>query len=737
MSFLHFLNLVFKNLKWLILVPLLLAVTIFYFTRKEKKVYASESTIYTGIASGYSLSGEIKGDFFSTSNAFDNLLTLIQSRDTKQDVAISLLAEHLSLKKHEPEVMTWNAYDELSRQIPDSVRKIIVKPTLAETRAAIIKLMQSSDDNIIYELLNSKEPYYSLDALNKIEPARINSSDLVKISYETNDPFICKRTLELLESIFMEKYKTIKGGQTTSVVDYFEAQTRKSFIKLDSVEKLFLDFNKNNDIINYYEQTKAVAGEREDLYAQNHVLEMDELASSKALDKVNESIKNRAYQSIYGSEIIDERQKLSDVYNKIANSEIVNKDGSNKKELDSLRSLATRFEGNIKKSLNSLNQETNTPNGIPTKNVMDEWLKTTLAFEQSKAKLAVMDKRKKEFTEEYRKFAPLGAILKKIERQINVSEQEYLQLLHDLNQAKLSQQNTELTSKLDVVDPPFLPLKPNPSKRIILVIVGFMVGFVLVMAVILGRAFINKTLLEPARAKKMVNLPLLGIYPLLNDNPSFLRQADLRLLQHVLAKIDARQDTIYLGFISTQKGEGKSTIIDILERQLLDLNYHVERQLLLSNTEYRQLGISMPLSLAAHQLEWASEQEIIKQHEDVEIMKMPGGELIRRKEKDFVLVEFPALEKMIIKPGLFPPLNHSILICRANRIWDKKDKEMVSIFTQTTGSQPMFILNGVETDFAEEYIGEVPKKRNAIRAFIKKIVKFEFGNRKTVFRDRV
>lgn len=735
MSFLHFLNLVFKNLKWLILVPIILAATVFYFTRKEKKVYASASTIYTGIASGYSLSGEIKADFFSTSNAFDNLLSLIQSRETKQEVAISLLAEHLSLKKHNPEVMTWGAYDELSKQIPDSVRKLIVKPTLPETRAAIIKFMESSDDNLIYELLNSKEPFYSLEALNKIESNRINSSDLVKLSYETNDPFICKRTLELLEDIFMEKYKLLKGGQTTSVVDYFETQTRKAFIKLDSVEKLFLDFNKNNDIINYYEQTKAVAGEREDLYAMNHALEMDELASSKSLDKVNESIKNRAYQSIYGSEIIDERQKLSDIYNKIANSEIVNKDGSNKKELDSLRNLATTYEGNIKKSLNNLNQESNTPNGIPTKNVMDEWLKTTLTFEQSKAKLAVMDKRKKEFTEEYRKFAPLGAILKKIERQINVSEQEYLQLLHDLNQAKLSQQNTELTSKLDIVDPPFLPLKPNPSKRIILVIVGFLVGFVVVMAVILGRAFINKTLLEPARAKKMINLPLLGIYPLLNENPSFLQKADLRLLQHMLAKIDGRQQTIYLGFISTQNGEGKSTIIDILERQLTELNYHVERQLLLSNTEYRQLGITMPLSLAAHQIEWANEQEIIQQHHETELMKVQGGGLLKKKEKDFVLIELPALEKLVIKPGLFPPLHHSVLICRANRIWDSKDKEMVSIFTQTTGSQPMFILNGVETDFAEEYIGEVPKRRNAIRAFIKKIVKFEFGNRKSVYRS--
>lgn len=721
-------------MKWLVLVPILLAVTIFYFTRKEKKVYASESTIYTGIASGYSLSGANKADFYSTSNAFDNLLSLIQSRETKQEVAISLLAEHLSTEKHNAEMMTWASYEELGKQVPDSIRKLLVKPTLSETRAAILKYMLSSDDNAIYELLNSKEPYYSIDALNKIESTRINSSDLVKLSYETNDPFICQRTLELLIDIFMEKYRSLREGQTTSVVDYFEAQTRKSFIKLDSVEKLFLDFNKNNDIINYYEQTKAVAGERENLYTMNHELEMDEMASGKALDKVNESIKNRVYQSIYGSEIINERQKLSDIYNKIANSEIVNKDGSNKKELDSLRSLAATYEGNIKKSLTELNQQSNTPNGIPTKNVLDEWLRTTLAYEQSKAKLAVMDKRKKEFTEEYRKFAPLGAILKKIERQINVSEQEYLQLLHDLNQAKLSQQNTELTSKLNVVDPPFLPLKPNPSKRLILVVVGFMVGFVLVLGVIIGRAFINKTLLEPGRARKMINLPLLGIYPLLNDNPGFLRKADLRLLQHVLAKIDSHQDTIYLGFISTQKGEGKSTIIDILERQLSDLGYHVEKQLLLSNTEYRQLGISMPLSLAAHQLELANEHEVIKSH-DSQLMITDERGSIKKKEKDFILVEFPALEKMVIKPGLFPPLNHSFLVCRANRIWDNKDKDMVSIFMQTTHSQPMFILNGVETDFAEEHIGEVPKKRSAFRAFIKKIVKFEFGNRKSAYRS--
>lgn len=723
MTFLHFLNIIYKNLKALILIPLVLAATIYYFTRNETKVFTSESTIYTGIASGYNLSGSIKSDFFSANNAFDNLLSLIQSRETKEDVAIHLLAEHLSMKGHDATKMTWQSYSELKKIIPQSTIDSVVKSNLTETRRAITAYMTKNDSNVIYKLINSKEPRYSIDALNNIKSTRVSSSDFIKLSYESSDPFICKHTLELVEDIFMEKYRLLKGEQTSSVVGYFEEQSRRAYAQLDSVEKVFLEFHQRNDIINYYEQTKAVANEKEDLYALNHNLEMDEQASIKSLDKVNENIKNRVYQSLYGGAIIDEREKLADVYNKIELTEVVNKGKVNKRELDSLKRAATLLENNLKSSIDKLNANTNTPEGIPTKNVLDEWFRNTIAVEQGKAKLTVMDKRKREFTEEYRKFAPLGALLKKIERQISVYEQEYLQLLHDLNLAKLSQQNTEITSKLNVVDPPYLPLKPNASKRLILVVVGFLGGFIMVLTVVVGNAFINKTILEPTRAKKMIGMPVMGIYPLLNENPRFLEIANVRLLQQVLSRVDPLNKPVYLGFVSIQEGEGKSTIIDILEEELTALNFNVEKQLLLPTVEYKQLGISKPLSLEAHQ--WDTEENMIAKWE-------AKNNLIVKKDMDFVLIEFPSLDKMIIKPGLFPHLHQTIILCRANRIWDKKDNEILALFAKTTKTTPMVLLNGVETDFAEEYLGEVPKKRNAIRAFIKSFVKFEFGNKKRI-----
>ena len=726
MSFLHFLRLLSKNIIWLLLIPLVLAAAIYYFTRNEKKTYTSESTIYTGIASGYDLNGTTKADYFASSNAFDNLLSLIESRDTKQEVAYDLLAEHLFMKKHNPDLLNWATYDQIKKIISPELRKQLVKPTLVETRAAIVSYAEKNNDNDIYKLLNSDNGTYSFEALKNVKSSRMSNSDLIKISYENTDPYICKRTLELLETSFMRKNKSLREGQTGTVVNYFENETKKAFAKLDSSEKNFLNFNKDNNIINYNEQTKAIAGEKEILYALNHNLEMDKMAAQSSLDKVNTNIKGRVNQVLYGEDIVKEREKLTNIYNKIALSEIVNTDGSSKKQIDSLNNAAAKIEKNLKNTLDKLAVESITPNGIPTKSVLDEWLKTTLAYEQSKAKLTVMDKRKKEFETEYKKFAPLGATLKKIERQISVSEQEYLELLHGLNMARLTQQNTELTSKLNIVDPPFLPLKPSASKRMILVIVGFMVGFILVLAFILANALINKTLLEPLRAKKTVDAPLLGIYPLLNENPNFIKKANLRILQQFLATINTIDKPIVIGVLSTQKGEGKTTIINLLERELKDLNYIVEKQILLDNStdaapsylpltikekESKLLGISMPINLEKHLMEINRELE---------------------QTKDFVLIEFPSLDDIIIKPGLFPQLNYAILLCRANRVWGRVDKELLSIFTKTTGNKPLFILNGVDTDFAEEYIGEVPKKRTYLRTLIKRVVKFEFGNRRKI-----
>lgn len=689
MTFVYFIRLLFKNMLWLLVIPAAMAISVLYFTRHEVKVYSSESVIYTGIASGYSLSGNNKADFFATSNAFDNLLSLINSRETKQEVAINLLAIHLMIKKHDPVLFAWDSFDQLRKLVPDSIRQMLVKQTVENTIVAINQYMRGKEGNLVYSIINSDNPFYSLNALENIKAIRVNNSDLIKISYLTNDAVICKQTLELLEQCFMKKHRMLKEGQSESVVTYFETETRSAFTRLNDAEQSYMQFNKQNDIINYYEQTKAVAVEKENLDVQKHNMEMDKMASSKSLDKVNENMKGRLYQNEYGAEILKDRESLSDVYSKIAIGNLVGKDETgHQRQMDSLHNLSVAMEKKLAVSEDNLYLQTLTPNGIPTKSVLDEWLKTSLDVEQSKARLAVMDQRKTEFSEQYRKYAPLGATLKKIERQINVSEQEYLELLHGLNMAKLTQQNNQLTTKLNIVDEPFLPLKANPSKRLLQVVLAFGGGFIVVLAFILARALINKTIQQPDNARQSIGIPLFGIYPLMNTPPDFIAKANLRLIQQLLSQVNPSQELVTIGMVSVQNREGKSTLIDMLYKELTNLNYVVESQ------------------------SW-----------NKDINSFTGT-------SNFILVEFPPLDTLVIKPGLLPKLDHTFLVCRANRVWGKLDNELLSIFNKTTGNYPSLILNGVNSDYAESYIGEVPMKRFFLRSFFKRLFKFQFGNRK-------
>jgi hypothetical protein len=117
-------------------------------------------------------------------------------------------------------------FDELKLKVPKNIYKYIAKGnntnSLAPDSLAILhfnypeinrynyektvqqllQLMKSSNDNYIYELINyDDDKHYSIKALSSIQATRINSSDLIKMSYTVDDPGICQQTLEIYNAI--------------------------------------------------------------------------------------------------------------------------------------------------------------------------------------------------------------------------------------------------------------------------------------------------------------------------------------------------------------------------------------------------------------------------------------------------------------------------------------------------------------------------------------------------------
>lgn len=254
-----FIRLVLKHKVVLTTIPLIFGILAIVLTSNPKRSYYSQTILYTGIASGSSIEMDKSFNYLATNNAFDNLLNIIKSRETQEEVAIRLLSQHLLLDKHDLSLISAESYERLMEILPDEIKTLRSqlgsdKESYEVLVAELTDLMAQDNSNFVYAILNFDHPYYSLEAISKVKAERISSSDLVKLSYEIDDPGICQQTLSIYNEVCIKKYKVLKENGSDAVVKYFETQLKLSETKLKAIEQKLLRFNQQNNIINYYEQ---------------------------------------------------------------------------------------------------------------------------------------------------------------------------------------------------------------------------------------------------------------------------------------------------------------------------------------------------------------------------------------------------------------------------------------------------------------------------------------------------
>ena len=116
-----------KHLILLILAPVLMAGMVIFMTRKPNYKFASETKLYTGIATGSGVELDKTLSYFAANTAFDNLINIIKSRETQQEVAIRLLAQHLLLDGYDPKYISSKSFDELKRITPAYIYRLAGK----------------------------------------------------------------------------------------------------------------------------------------------------------------------------------------------------------------------------------------------------------------------------------------------------------------------------------------------------------------------------------------------------------------------------------------------------------------------------------------------------------------------------------------------------------------------------------------------------------------------------------
>lgn len=721
MNALHFLKLIYRNLIWVVLIPIICAFVVFYLTKNEKKEYTSNTTLYTGIASGYSITSteDQRIDYFAINNAFDNLLASAKSRETLEEVVLRLLAEHLALSKPNTDILGFDGFDNLQKLAGQSlINKAHELKDTSKIYAYINDVYHSKVNNIIEKLINSPQSFYNINALKSdLIVTRINSSDLIQVAYTCSDPAVCQRILQLHSDIFNRNYRRIKSDQTFSAVKYFENKLAEVRSKLRTSEEELKNFGKRNKIINYYEQTRYIAESKEGLSKDIYEIKVEQNASKNALSLVEKKLNNREKQIANSSNMVSLRQKISSINAQLEKAKIYGKNDKVKELLEESQKLedSIRFETNRYINLNY------TLETVPRQNLIQEWVNNAINYDKSTAGLDVLNNQKQEYLDEIDEFAPLGSTLKRLDRQIDINEKEFLSILHGLNLARLRQSNISLNSNIVVQDKPFFPLEPLPSTRKLLIIVAFMVSFLLTVSVIIGRDVLDSSIKTPTRAQKIIGLPLVGISTIKkNIEPLEGYQKKLKnilteqfigtLLKYLLENQDKQQ--VQIGLFSFKDNLLNYEDIDLLHYDLVQL--------------YPKLKWVIPQQLANSLFKTIDKDFFEIYTPRISDLNCLNAEKLVNKnlsDRDLIIHITPNLITNGLPIHISRNSSVNILVFSANDTWMKVHETMLQKLNETLFNVPLltWLIDTHESNI-DTIIGEIPKKRSWLRQKIRKII---------------
>ena len=619
--------------------------------------------------------------------------------------------------------------------------------------------MKSSDTNFVYKLLNYEDPHYSIKAISTIKAERIGTSDMIKLSYEVDDPGVCQQTLAFFNEVCIKNYKNIKENRSDEVIKYFENQLNNANDKLRVAEDKLLEFNKSNNIINYYEQSKAVAVVKEDIAVDYNNKKAQLSGLEASIRKLEEKLNLQQVVQLKSGHILDTKKQLGDINYQIASAESdANSNNGNTKQIESLKRKADELKEQIRKGVDELYTYQNTVTGLPTNTVLNEWIANVIEAENLRAKLLVMEQRNKDFQKQYSIYAPAGANIKRIEREISVSEQGYLELLHGLNLAKLKLQDNELSANLKEVDSPYFPLTPIRSKRKILVIAAGLFGIIIVVGTVTLMEYFDNTLRNLKNAADSIGLPYIGMLPKILLNPAIMNFPFLqkRLLetstQKIIQAIQSNKSTAkpkIILFVSMIEKEGKTVLSGNIARKLKEMGMRVKlinyasgetelKQKNKSNMLNRLLGypdprIDFKSAFLANPSSYLTSEEYSVQevtndfYQTAVFTELHVAETISKKpQPDYILIELPALLQNSHPAELLQQADLIVLVCRANRIWSDADQTVLNDLTPLVENKIQFLLNGVELQELESVVGELPKKRSSFRKTIKSFLRFQF-----------
>ena len=672
---------------------LIITALVAYYSQFLEKKYTVTTSIYTGITSNTGLNDETRPDWQAVNNTYDNLVNLTKSRGTLENVSLKLLA--LNLMHGDPEIdnlyITANNYKKLIASVPEEILHLVDTASLDKTVNLFKEYKYSDSRNYLHELFNGSSAFYSYNALSSIIIRRQGNSDLIEIAYTSTDPGITWNTVKLVSEELKYSYNNLRYQTANDIVKYYEEELKKLRVQLNKQENELTDYNVKNSVINYIEQTKAIAHSFADFENRYEETRRNYESSSSIIKNLEQYMDIRTKLVKSNEEFINTLAEVSRISGKITEIETFTSDEmlSKDQELVKYREELRDAEKKIGLITNNINSYKESKEGLAIEGLVQEWLNQTLIQAKAQADLKVLNERKNDFADQYKNYSPIGTRINQQEREIHVTEQSYLEVLHALNMAKMKQKNLQLTSSnLNTISDASYPLFSDKGKRFLLVIAAFIGSIIFIIGLNLVIELLDRTLRDAERARRLTGMNILGAFTGRNSQlkyRGFVKTCNRISAAYACNRLTPyikKGDTLCINILSLEEKEGKTFISRYFQESWEELGF---------NVKYLRVGQDIPIDASLFMAEH------IDKHIQLE------------SRPDILIVEYPSIQQYGVPSHLLGSSQVNLLVANACRVWKNSDTELVKYLRDITEGTALYLyLNNATREAVEDFTGQLP-----------------------------
>lgn len=701
---------------WLLWGTLFITGLVIYFTQFLPYSYTVESSIYAGVTNSTSVDGS-SISFTAVNSTFDNLINIAKSRGTLEKVSIRLLANALTFGEewNDNHYIQAKHYRQLLQITPKEVLKLVDRKSVEKTVANLTAYRKEQANNFVYAMFNRPIAFYSASALDKIEVKRAGTSDILNITYTSADPGITQKTVSILIDELIKAYEILRFKATNDVIAYFKEQVRLTKKELDKQENDLMNYCVQERVINYPEETKALAGTRYSV--DNHMEDvMRQYEAATALRKMLEDKMDiRAKIIRDNTNLLNELEKVSTLNQNIMEQEIFisDKAQSTHEKLQKDRQALKKAEDNIGHISDNLNEYNFSKEGVGIGSMVEEWLTACINEAKSQAELKVLLNRQRDIFEQYSHMSPIGTQVNRKQRAISIAEDNYRTQLNGLASANLRLKNIEMsTSNLQSVAPPDFPLTDNGRKRILYILIAFVGSLVFIITYFLLIELLDRTLRDPLRSKRLSGLPVIAAF---NGTSNLKFRGFLKTCNRLAAAYSCRQLNNYMQ-------SGQPTIINLLSMEPGEGKSYLSKYF----ADYWETeGIKTRIVKYGNDFD-INTKDYVNAQQLSDFWKKNEAEI----EPDILLIEYPAFSSATIPLAALHNSDVNLLVANACRLWRNSDDSSLKPIKEAMQDTPLFLyLNNADREVVESFTGELPPK-TPIHSFVSRLAQLGLTSKK-------